>query len=112
MSMDSIKDSLINAGKYVSENATLATTKANLKITLKSKTDVLTKEYASLGREYFNGLAKTEKKKYKTILELEEEIAKINHELNVLNETRVCQKCGTKVTKDINFCPECGSKVN
>lgn len=112
MSMDSIKDSIINAGKYVSENASIATTKANLKLTLKSKSDVLEKEYAKLGREYFDGLSKTDKKKYKNILDLESEVEKLKHELDVINETKVCQKCGTKVTKDIKFCPECGSKVN
>lgn len=112
MTMDSIKDSIINAGKYVSENASLATSKANLKLTLKSKTDVLNKEYAALGREYFESLSKTEKKKYKNIIDLEEEIEKLNRDLDIINESKVCQKCGTKVTKDIKFCPECGSKVN
>lgn len=112
MTMDKIKEQILSAGKYVSENASLATSKANLKITLKSKTDALNAMYASLGKEYFNNLSKTEQKKHKDILELASEVDKLNRELDAINETKVCQKCGTKVTKDIKFCSECGSKVN
>lgn len=112
MSMDKIKEQILSAGKYMSENANLATSKANIKITLKSKTDALNSMYASLGKEFFNGLTKKEQKKYTDILELEKEIEKLNHELDAINESKVCQKCGTKVTKSITYCPECGSKVN
>ena len=111
MSMDSVKEQLLSAGKYVSENASIATSKANIKITLKSKTDALNAMYASLGKEYFNGLTKKEQKKYTDILELEEEIRKLNRDLDAINDARVCQKCGTKVSKSDSFCPECGSKV-
>ena len=45
-------------------------------------------------------------------LSLEEEVNSLQDELNRLNEFKVCQKCGTKVTKDISYCPDCGSKVN
>lgn len=112
MTMDKIKEQILSAGKYVSENANLATSKANIKITLKSKTDALNAMYASLGKEYFNTLSKTEKKEHSDIVELEAEVEKLNHELDAINEARVCQKCGTKVSKNINYCPECGSKVN
>ena len=112
MSIDDIKDSIVSAGKYVSQNASIATSKANVKLNLKSKEDVLLKEYAKLGKEYFDGLTKKEKTKYKNIIELEEEIAKLNNELDTLNDSKVCQKCGTKVTKDMTYCGECGSKVN
>ena len=32
MTIDKIKEQILSAGKYVSENATLATSKANIKI--------------------------------------------------------------------------------
>lgn len=112
MTIDKIKDQLLSAGKYVSENATLATSKANLKLTLKTKTDALNNLYAEVGREHFNSLSKKEQKEYKAIMDLEEEISKINRDLDLINETKVCSKCGTKVTKSITYCPECGSKVN
>lgn len=111
MSMDKIKEQILSAGKYMSENATLATSKANIKITLKSRTDALNAMYANLGREYFSTLSKKEQKKYADILALEEEISKLNRELDAINDSKVCQKCGTKVTKPDSFCPECGSKV-
>ncbi len=112
MTIDKIKDSLISAGKYVSENANIATSKANVKLNLKSKEDALESEYAKIGKEYFNSLSKKEKDKYKNLLSLEEEVNSLQDELNRLNEFKVCQKCGTKVTKDISYCPDCGSKVN
>ena len=112
MSLDDIKESIVSAGKYVSQNASIATTKANIKINLKSREDVLEKEYAKLGKEYFNNLTKKEKNSYKNIIELEGEIEKLKSELDTLNESKVCQKCGTKITKDIKYCSECGSKVN
>lgn len=110
--IDNIKDGLMSAGKYVSENASIATSKANTKLNLKSKEDALEKAYASLGREYFESLTKKDKNKHKDILELENEIEKLTKELDILNGTKVCQKCGSKVSKDSAFCPECGSKVN
>ena len=112
MSIDDIKESIVSAGKYVSQNASIATSKANIKLNLKSKEDVLTKEYAKLGKEYFDSLTKKDKSKYKNIISLEEEVNKLRLELDTLNDARVCQKCGTKITKDIKFCSECGSKVN
>lgn len=112
MTIDKIKDQILSAGKYMSENVNLATSKANIKITLKSKTDALNTMYASLGREYFNSLSKTEKKKHADIVELESEVEKLNRELELIDESTVCSKCGTKVSKSINYCPECGGKVN
>ncbi len=110
--IDNIKDGLVSAGKYVSENASIATSKANTKLNLKSKEDALEKAYAVLGREYFNSLTKKDKNKHKEILDLESDIENLKTELEILNGTKVCQKCGTKVTKDMTFCPDCGSKVN
>ncbi|MCH5167081.1 MAG: hypothetical protein J1F35_04225 [Erysipelotrichales bacterium] len=112
MSLDDIKDSIVSAGKYVSQNASIATSKANIKLNLKSKEDVLTKEYAKLGKDYFDKLTKKEKANYNNILELESEVKKLRDELDTLNDSRVCQKCGTKFSKDIKECPECGNKVN
>ncbi len=112
MSIDNIKDSIVSAGKYVTENASIATSKANAHLNLKTKQNVLEKEYAKLGREYFNGLTKKDKTKYKEIVRLEEEIANLSDEIETLKGTHVCQKCGTKTTKEMTFCPECGSKVN
>ncbi len=112
MSIDNIKDSIVSAGKYVTENASIATSKANAHLNLKTKQDVLEKEYAKLGREYFSSLNKKDKTKYKDIVRLEEEIANLSEEIDTLKGTRVCQKCGTKITKEMTFCPECGSKVN
>lgn len=112
MLIENIKDSLMSAGKYVTENANLATSKANAHLNLKTNQDILEKEYAKLGREYYNTLTKKEKSKYKDIMRLEEEIDNITKEIDNLKGIQVCQKCGNKVTKDITFCPDCGSKVN
>lgn len=112
MSIDNIKDSIVSAGKYVTENASIATSKANAHLNLKTKQDVLEKEYAKIGRDYFKGLTKKEKAKYKDIVRLEEEIANLSDEIDTLKGTRVCQKCGTKITKDMTYCPECGIKYN
>ena len=77
--IDNIKDGIVSAGKYVSENASIATSKANTKLNLKTKEDVLEKEYANLGREYFNTLTKKDKNKYKNILDLEKRIEHLEY---------------------------------
>lgn len=112
MSLDDIKDSIISAGKFVSNTASTATSKASIKLSIKSKEDVLEKEYAKIGKEYFNSLNKKDKTKYKNIIDLEEEISKLNNELDILNKAKECSKCGTKVTKDIKYCAECGTKID
>lgn len=111
MSINDLKESLLSAGKYVTENASIATSKASAKLTLKQKQDALEKEYAKIGKNYFSSLSKKEKNNYKEILELEEEIKKIEANINDLNDARVCQKCGAKVSNDITYCPECGNKL-
>ena len=112
MNFDEIKESIMSAGKYVSQNASIATSKANLKINLKTKTDLLEKEYAKLGREYFSKMTKKEKANYANITALEEEVKKLNAELDTLNDARVCQKCGAKLSKDIKECPNCSGQAN
>lgn len=112
MSLEDIKNGIYSAGKYVSENASLATSIANIKLNLKTKEDLLEKEYAKLGKIYFNKSKKKNGEEFKKIISLQEDIDKLNSELSSLKGTKVCSNCGTKQTKENSFCSECGCKIN
>lgn len=112
MSLEDIKNGIYSAGKYVSENATLATSIANIKLNLKTKEDLLQKEYAELGKKYFDKTKKKTGEDFSKIVELQNEIDKLNEELSSLKGTKVCSNCGSKQIKGNTFCSECGSKIN
>ncbi len=88
-----------------------------LKFDLSSKNTALNKEYALLGKLYYESIASEEelpeailaaKNNVKTLLL---EIEKLKEEISSKKGEVICPKCNAPVPKDAAFCSRCGNSV-
>lgn len=111
---EKLKDNLVSAGKEVEEFAKDASTVAKLKYAIHTKEDFLEKQYALLGRAFYNAHKDEdveEKVYFPSIVEAEEELARLNAELLDSQGAVVCPACGEKQSDKNGFCANCGSAL-
>ena len=112
---DEMKDSLVSAGRDVSQKAKEASSIAKLKLDVNSKEEFVKKQYEELGRTYFEahkdeeGFAGNEQ--FRVIREALEEIARMKTEILNLQGAVLCPKCGAQNPADASFCSSCGTKL-
>lgn len=116
--LNKIKEDLISAGKDVEEFAKDTSAVAKLKYDIHSKENFLEKQYALLGKEYYQAqkehMANTEAVGagfFSSIEEAEEELCKMKEKLLILQGSVVCPACGVIQTKKNSFCCKCGAKL-
>ncbi|MBQ8625543.1 MAG: zinc-ribbon domain-containing protein [Agathobacter sp.] len=111
---DKIKEGLLSAGKEVEEFAKDASAVAKLKYEIHTKEDFLEKQYALLGRAFYNAHKDEdveEKVYFPSIDEAEEELARLYAELLDAQGAVVCPNCGEKQSDKNGFCANCGSAL-
>lgn len=109
-----LRDELVSAGKEVGEKVSDASTVAKKKIDILSKEDVLEKQFAELGREYYYQNKEKDEEKSDLFAEIaatEAEIQKIKDEILKIQGSAECPSCGTKQSSDHSFCTNCGSSM-
>ena len=119
---DEMKESLVSAGKDVSQKAKEVSGVAKLKLDVKSKEDYVEKQYAELGRTYFDAHkddeenAENEQFKvinvvgseiYRTLAEIE----RMKTEILNLQGAAECPNCGARMPQGASFCSSCGTKM-
>ena len=107
-----LRDELVSAGKEVGEKVSDASTVAKKKIDILSKEDVLEKQFAELGREYYYQNKEKDEEKSDLFAEIaatEAEIQKLKDEILKIQGSAECPSCGTKQSSDHSFCTNCGS---
>ena len=85
---DKFKDNLISVGKDVEEFAKDTTKLAQLKYDIHTKEDFLQKQYALLGKAFYEAHKDEdveEKVYFPSIIEAKAELERLNEELNALN---------------------------
>ncbi len=109
-----LRDELVSAGKEVGEKVSDASTVAKKKIDILSKEDVLEKQFAELGREYYYQNKEKDEEKSDLFAEIaatEAEIQKLKDEILKIQGSAECPSCGTKQSSDHSFCTNCGSSM-
>lgn len=112
---DRLGESLVTAGKDVSQKAKDVSEIAKLKLDIKSKEDYVEKQYQTLGAAYYEkhkdeeGCEEAEQ--FFLIGEALEEIARMRAEVLRLQGSAECPKCGTKMPEGAAFCSSCGTKM-
>ena len=109
-----LRDELVSAGKEVGEKVSDASTVAKKKIDILSKEDVLEKQFAELGREYYYQNKEKDEEKSDLFAEIaatEDEIQKLKDEILKIQGSAECPSCGTKQSSDHSFCTNCGSSM-
>ena len=99
-----MKESLVSAGKDVSQKAKEVSGVAKLKLDVKSKEDYVEKQYAELGRTYFDAHRddeeNAENEQFKVIKEALAEIERMKTEILNLQGAAECPNCGARMPQE------------
>ena len=112
---EDMRDALLSAGKDVSNKAKEVSGIAKLKLDVKSKEDFVEKQYAELGRTYYEQHKEDEEpaeaERFKVIREALEEIDRMKAEILNLQGAAECPNCGARMPQGAAFCSNCGTKM-
>lgn len=114
---DKIKDDLFSMGKEVGDRVSDVSNIAKLKIELRSKEDDLQKQFAELGRMYYDAhkedtASVAEQDMFSAIEDTLEQIEETKRSILNLQGTICCPECGGKYQKGYKFCPFCGGELH
>ena len=112
--LNKVKESLVNAGKEVENMAKDVSTVAKIKIDIHNKEVFLEKQYALLGKAYYEAHKDEdvdESVYFPSITEALVDLAQLNADLLAAQGAVECPECGSKVSQDSAFCSACGSSL-
>ena len=113
---DDLKGSLFAAGRDVSQKAKEVSEVAKLKMDIHTKEDFVEKQYAILGRAYYeankDNASEKDAEAFRVITEAIEEINRMNQQVLDIQGVVQCPNCGKKVPSDNAFCSDCGAKLD
>lgn len=109
-----IMDEFVAAGKDMTDKMTEVSNKTRIKIDIKNKEDFLEKQFAGLGKAFYENEPDFETAKedyFKNINNTKSEIAALEEELKQLEGSVVCPQCGLRQNSEHKFCANCGAKL-
>lgn len=113
---ENLKGSLVSAGRDVSQKAKEVSEVAKLKMDIRTKEDFVEKQYAILGRAYYeankDGVDERDAEQFGVITEALEEIARMSQQVLDIQGVVQCPNCGKKVPSDNTFCSDCGARLD
>ena len=113
---DDLKGSLFAAGRDVSQKAKEVSEVAKLKMDIHTKEDFVEKQYAILGRAYYEANKDNVDEKYaeqfRVIEEAIEEIHRMSQQVLDIQGVVQCANCGKKVPIGTSYCSDCGAKLD
>ena len=112
--LNKVKESLANAGKEVENMAKDASTVAKIKIDIHNKEVFLEKQYALLGKAFYEAHKDEEVEEsvyFPSITEALTDIAQLNADLLAAQGAVECSECGSKQPQDSAFCSACGASL-
>ena len=112
---DDLKGTLFAAGRDVSQKAKEVSEVAKLKMDIHTKEDFVEKQFAILGRAYYEANKENASEKdadqFAVITEAIEEIKRMNQQVMDIQGVLQCPSCGKKVPTGNAFCSDCGAKM-
>lgn len=112
---DNLKDSLFAAGRDVSQKAKEVSEMAKIKMDIRTKEDFVEKQFASLGRVYYeankDNAAAGDVEQFAVIKEAMDEIVRLEQMLLDIQGVILCPGCGKKSPTGTSFCSNCGTKL-
>ena len=113
---DDLKGSLFAASRDVSQKAKEVSEIAKLKMDIHSKEDFVEKQFAILGRAYYDAnkdnASEKDVEQFRVITEAMEEIERMSQQVLDIQGVAQCPNCGKKVPVDNSFCSACGTKLD
>jgi len=114
LDLNKVKESLVNVGKEVESKAKDVSTVAKIKIDIHNKEVFLEKQYALLGKAYYEAHKDEDVEEsvyFPSITEALIEIAKLNADLLAAQGAVECPACGSRQPQDKAFCSDCGGSL-
>ena len=115
-SWEEIKGNLYAVGRDVGQKAKEVSEVAKLKMDIRTKQDFVEKQFASLGRAYYEANKENavgeEIAQFTVIEEALLEIERMKQQVLDIQGAAECPGCGKKVPTDTTFCSDCGTKIN
>ena len=113
---DKLKDDLFSVGKEVGDRVSDVSNIAKLKLELRSKEDFIQRQFAELGRLYYEANKEAadsvaEQDLFNSIAETEAQIEETKSTILNLQGAICCPECGEKYQKGYKFCPFCGGEL-
>lgn len=112
---DDLKGTLFAAGRDVSQKAKEVSEVAKLKMDIHTKEDFVEKQFATLGRAYYeankDNASEKDAAQFAVIAEAMEEIKRMNQQVMDIQGVLQCPNCGKKVPAGNAFCSDCGAKM-
>lgn len=115
---DEICKKVSTAASYTAKETEKLTGLAKVKYNLMREKAKLEDSYKNLGEIYYKQMKESDIDEKKIALAYDKiekslvEIERLQTEINVLNNIKVCDKCGEKLNKEMVYCPKCGTKLN
>lgn len=112
--LNRVKNTIVNAGKEVENMAKDVSATAKLKMDIRNKENFLEKQYALLGKAFYEAHKEEEVEEsvyFLSIKEVQEELARLKADLLAAQGAVECPDCGVKVSQDAAFCPSCGAAL-
>ncbi|HYF81482.1 MAG TPA: zinc-ribbon domain-containing protein [Clostridia bacterium] len=117
-------DLLNDIGKKITETAKSVTKKSEdiveitkLNLTIGSEEDKIKRMFYEIGselyRSYTNGkpIGDFYDSKCNEVKQIEENIKAIKERILLLKGNKICKTCNTVVDAEVNYCPNCGEKL-
>lgn len=114
--LDRVSDTVMTAGKVVSDKARNVTDITKAKYELSTKESELKDKYRLIGERFFEEHKDDHDEKYDEVFaeieRLKDEIEEINDKIVGLKGSKLCPSCGAEVSEGANFCGKCGASLN
>ncbi len=115
---DDIKSSLYSAGKDISKKAKDVSGVARLKMDIRAKEDYVEKQYAAIGKAYYEShkdseeINETDAAEFRVVEEALLEIARMKAAILKIQGASECPNCHANMPEGASFCSSCGAKMD
>ena len=106
-------ETLSGAGRDVSKRAKDLTESTKMNIDIHSKEEYINRQYASMGKKYFELHEMDDEplfEEIELIREAKAEIERMREQLAEKKGMKRCLSCQAIIPQDAQFCPSCGTK--
>ncbi|MBR5322851.1 MAG: zinc ribbon domain-containing protein [Clostridia bacterium] len=113
---DDVYKKVSDAANYTAKETGRLSELAKVKYNLMREKAKLEDAYKEMGELYYNQMKTSEYDDKKIALAYDKieksitEIERLSTQVNVINNTKICKKCGEKLTKEMVYCPKCGDE--
>jgi rubrerythrin len=109
--LDKLGETLVSAGKDVSQKAKDLSGSAKLTMDIRAKEDQLEGLYKELGKKYYEAHSEESDEQIVQIKELLAVIEDMKKERLDLKGAMVCPRCGKEISAGDSYCKACGMKL-